>query len=106
MIVRSWRAEAADADGVAAYGRHLRETVLPELRGLPGFRGISLLRRDLAAGRSELLVLRRWDTAAAIVAFAGADPERAVVEPAARAVLAAYDDRVRHHEVVFDEAAS
>jgi hypothetical protein len=35
----------------------------------------------------------------AIRRFAGADPERAVVEPEARAVLADYDDFVRHYEV-------
>jgi len=32
--------------------------------------------------------------------IAGADPERAVVEPEARAVLVEYDERVRHYEVV------
>jgi len=32
--------------------------------------------------------------------FAGPDPERAVVEPEARAVLREFDERVSHYEVV------
>jgi hypothetical protein len=35
-------------------------------------------------------------------AFAGEDPERAVVEQAARSVLSRWDERVTHHEVVVD----
>jgi hypothetical protein len=36
----------------------------------------------------------------AIRAFAGDEPERAVVEPGARAVLAFFDSTVRHYEVL------
>ena len=36
----------------------------------------------------------------AIRRFAGEDAERAVVEPEAQAVLAEYDDFVRHYEVM------
>ncbi len=32
-------------------------------------------------------------------AFAGEDPERAVVEQAARSALSRWDERVTHHEV-------
>lgn len=35
-------------------------------------------------------------------AFAGEDPERAVVEEAARRVLSRWDERVTHHEVAVD----
>ena len=40
-----------------------------------------------------------WDSMDAIRRFAGEDAEHAVVEPEARAVLAEYDDFVRHYEV-------
>ena len=43
------------------------------------------------------------DSMEAIRKFAGDDPERAVVEPAARAVLLAFDERVRHYEVLHQE---
>jgi hypothetical protein len=36
----------------------------------------------------------------AVRRFAGDEPERAVVEPAARAVLSDFDESVRHYEVV------
>ena len=35
-------------------------------------------------------------------AFAGEDPERAVVEDAARRALTRWDERVTHHEVAVD----
>ena len=57
-----------------------------------------VLRRE-EHGRVEFLVMTFWDSMAAIRGFAGADPERAVVEPEARAVLAEYDNFVRHYEV-------
>lgn len=41
-----------------------------------------------------------WDSMDAVQAFAGPRPERAVVEPAAHAVLLRYDAEVRHFEVL------
>ena len=38
----------------------------------------------------------------AIKAFAGGNPDRAVVEPGAKAVLAEYDDFVIHYEVTLE----
>jgi hypothetical protein len=40
----------------------------------------------------------------AIAHFAGTNPERAVVEPEARAILRDYDDRVRHLTLRLDTA--
>jgi len=44
--------------------------------------------------------MTKWDSMAAIEAFAGPDPEKALVEPEARAVLASFDEVVTHHEIV------
>jgi hypothetical protein len=41
-----------------------------------------------------------WDNIDAIKEFSGNDPEVAVVEPEARAVLSDFDDFARHYEVV------
>jgi hypothetical protein len=38
----------------------------------------------------------------AITAFTGANPDRAVVEPGAMAVLEEYDDFVTHYEVTLE----
>jgi hypothetical protein len=36
----------------------------------------------------------------AIRAFAGAVPENAVIDPRAMAIVVAYDDKVRHYDVL------
>lgn len=46
------------------------------------------------------MVLTLWETMAAVRKFAGATPEKAIVEPAARAMLTSFDDVVTHFEIV------
>ena len=48
----------------------------------------------------ELFVLTRWSSMAAIRAFAGSNPGRAVVEPGAVAALTDYDRTVQHYGVL------
>ena len=98
-IIRSWRASATIANA-PAYERHLRENVVPQLRSIPGFLGIMLLRRD-RGDRAEFQVLTRWKSMDSIREFAGDDSELAVVEPEAKAVLLEFDSRVTHLNVVF-----
>jgi heme-degrading monooxygenase HmoA len=98
MIVRAWRGHAGIADA-QAYPTHLLRSVRPKLEQLAGFRGLYLLgRRDLE--EIEFLVLTLWDSMDAIRAFAGEQPELAVVEPEARAALLRFDDNVKHYEVL------
>ncbi|MFZ5501011.1 MAG: antibiotic biosynthesis monooxygenase family protein [Candidatus Micrarchaeota archaeon] len=99
MIVRTWRGRAANSGNADAYARHLEKSVFPKLGQIPGHRGAYLLRRD-SDGGLEILVLTMWESMDAVRAFAGDHPETAVVEPAARAVLAEYDTTVNHYEVV------
>lgn len=98
MIIREWRgrAQAGRAD---AYPKHFRDHVLPELRGIPGFVGAELCRHP-AGDRVEFLVLTRWRSMEAVRSFAGADPDKAVVEPGAVAALIDFDGDVTHYEVV------
>jgi heme-degrading monooxygenase HmoA len=98
MIARLWRGVAREPAAAEAYLRHLNANVLPVLEGIEGYRGVRVLRRE-EDGRVAFLVMTLWDSMAAIERFAGGDPERAVIEPEARAVLAEYDDFVRHYEV-------
>ena len=78
--------------------------VVPELRLLPGFAGAQLSRRELD-DKVEFLVLARWQSLAAIRAFAGADIEKAVVEPNAVAAHMEFDKTVRHYEVLEEISA-
>ncbi len=102
MIARIWTARTTSARA-AAYAEHLRTRVLPHLRGLDGYAGASLLRRD-ADGETELIVVTRWRSLDAVHAFAGDDPDVAVVEDEAAALLSRYDTRVRHYEIVAEDA--
>ena len=104
MIVRVWRAMATPGN-VPVYCEHLERVVLPQLGTLPGFIGITLMQRK-RDDRIELVVSSRWESMAAVCAFAGTNPERAVVEPAARSVLIEFDHVVSHYEVSFQVGAA
>jgi len=103
MIIREWRGRARPALS-GAYVNHFRGRVVPELAGVPGFRGACLTLRR-AGDFFEFLVLTRWESMDAIRRFAGSDAEKAVVEPAGQAALASFDAFVRHYEVI-EEVAS
>lgn len=98
MIARMWRGWASREDA-AAYEEHFRSEVLPELSRVPGYRRAELLRREDGV-ETEIVVVTRFESMDAIRAFAGADPEAAVVAPRARGLLSRFEDRVRHYEVV------
>ncbi len=100
MIVRMWRGSAAIGQNAQAYEAHVTGTVFPEVLKLAGNLGTRLLKRE-AEGRVEFLAVTYWASYDAIEAFAGADIGVAVVEPAAHAVLAEFDDFVRHYEVAY-----
>ncbi|HUA24142.1 MAG TPA: YciI-like protein [Steroidobacteraceae bacterium] len=97
-VLRLWkgRATAAKAED---YARHASQTVFPEVQSLPGHRGAYLLRRSVG-NEVEFTVLTLWDSMDAVRGFAGPDPGKAVVEPAARAALSDFDETVTHYEVV------
>ena len=103
MIIREWRGRT-DRHRSAAYLTHFRTVVIPELHAVPGFVGAVLSERT-TGDRVEFLVLTRWVSIEAIRAFAGPDPEKAVVEPGAIAALTDYDDGVRHYEVLEEVSA-
>ncbi len=98
MISRQWRG-LARSERAADYLEHLRTETFPALAKIPGFVDASILSRRLAAG-VEFLVVTRWSSLDAIAAFAGADPEVAVVPAKAAKMMIEYDARARHFEVV------
>lgn len=105
-VLRLWKGRAAAAKA-GEYVKHLTEKVFPQIRSIPGHRGAYLLRRSIS-NDIEFLVLTLWASMDAIRKFAGLEPEKAVVEPAARAVLSDFDEAVTHYEIVAhtDEGAS
>ena len=100
MICRIWH-EWTSPERADAYERLLREVIFVGIaeRAIVGFRSIELLRRK-ADGEEEFVTAMWFDSFEAVREFAGADLTRAVVPPAARALLSRFDARAAHYEVV------
>jgi hypothetical protein len=100
VICRVWHGwtSLANAD---AYEAVVRGEVIPgiEAMRIPGFRHIDLLRRELE-GEVEFMTLMWFDDIASIKQFVGDDYTRSHVPPAARTVLARFDDRAAHYVVL------
>jgi hypothetical protein len=97
MIARHWRGwtEAKNAD---AYERLLKETVLPGLANLEGYRGGYVLRGD-GSQEVEFVVINFFDSLEAVRRFAGPDYVVPVFEPEARVLLSKVEPVARHYEV-------
>lgn len=99
MICRIWHGwtTLANAD---AYERLLREEIFVGIVGrhIPGFEEIQLVRRT-AGDEVEFVTIMWFSTLDAVIAFAGADYEAAVVPAAARRVLKRFDAVSAHYEV-------
>lgn len=101
MIVRSW--EGVARPGMAdAYLSHLTDHILPEIRSVSGNAGAQVL-QGVGGETDRFMVLTFWTDLADIEAFAGADIGHAVVPAEAQAVLASYDERARHFEMMVDQ---
>jgi heme-degrading monooxygenase HmoA len=99
MVERVWSARASSPASAGAYAAYFQRVVMPELAAVAGFRGVRLLRRDVAGG-IEIVVSTTWDSLDVIRGFAGEDIERAVVHDEAAALFSDYDRTVRHFDVV------
>jgi hypothetical protein len=97
MIARHWRGWTT-LDNADAYEALLTDTVLPGLRGIDGYDGGYVLRRD-GAEEVEFVVINFFDTIEAIKRFAGEDYAVAVFEPEARSLLCRIEPLAMHYEV-------
>lgn len=100
MICRLWRGWAT-RDNADAYERIVRVQVIPgiEAQRIPGFCSIDLVRRERDHD-VEFMTLMWFDTLDAVKAFMGEDYEVAHVPAEAQAVLADFDKRSAHYEVL------
>ena len=98
MIGRIWHGWTTP-ENADAYESLLRSEVLPGIHRVDGFLGAHLLRRD-AGAEVEFVTLTLFASLDAVRAFAGEDYETAVVPPEARQLLARFDERSAHYEVV------
>lgn len=99
-IARMWQAQSTP-EKEDEYRRYVTGEVFPSLRAIQGHRGAYLLRRAVA-GAIELVVITFWESMEAVRRFAGAEADRAVVDPEAKPHLTSFDDFVTHFEVVYE----
>lgn len=100
MICRIWHGWTTPQNA-AGYEAVVREQVIPgiEARGIPGFRSIDLMKRE-REDEVEFLTIMWFDDLDSIVSFMGEDYEVAHVPDEARAVLAHFDARSAHYDVI------
>ena len=100
-VTRVWQGRTATAEAGDAYERLLRDEILPGIHRVPGFRGATVLRRDVEDG-VEFVVLTRWESLDAVRAFAGPELDVPVIEPVARALLSHAGERAFHYDTVVE----
>lgn len=100
MIARIWQGWAP-VETAGDYQRHYESGVASHLHKVNGFCGARLLRRH-DGDEVMFTSMTFFSSMDAVRAFAGANPEQAVVEEAARRALIHWDERVVHHEVIMD----
>ena len=98
MISRHWTG-IAKRDRADDYVEHLETDTFPRLGVLPGFVRATILRRERDEG-TEFRIVTLWESLSSIRAFAGSDIEAAVVPDEVKAMMADYDRRATHYEVV------
>ncbi|GAB3547641.1 antibiotic biosynthesis monooxygenase [Noviherbaspirillum agri] len=100
MITRIWRGWTTPQNA-PLYQELLLTEIFPGIarRGMDGYRGISLLRRDIGE-EVEFSTVMWFDSITAVKAFAGERYEVAVVPPKARAVLSRFEDASSHYDTI------
>jgi hypothetical protein len=98
MILRLWRGWTSP-ENAERYEELIAATIFPGIlaRNVAGLEQIELF-RSATEGEVEFMTLMRFKSWKAVKAFAGRDWEASVVPPAARAVLARFDEKAAHYE--------
>jgi len=98
MIARLWhgwtKSENADR-----YELLVATQVLPSFEPLKGYKGAYLLREDRES-ETEFVSLTLFEDWPAVRRFAGEDYQSAVVPIETRQLLARFDERSKHYEIV------
>lgn len=102
MIVRVWRGWATTPEAANLYQDFLRSTFLPSAHTIGGYQGAEVLRRPVG-DEVEFMTLTRFESVDAIQRFAGEDYELAHVAPRGRELLARFDPRCLHYELVVQD---
>jgi heme-degrading monooxygenase HmoA len=104
MIARIWHGWTTPGNA-DKYEALLKEEIFVGIqkRGIPGFKNIQLLRRELES-EVEFVTIMWFDSLEAVRIFAGEDYEAAVVPQNARAILSHFDARSQHYEITAERS--
>jgi hypothetical protein len=97
MIARHWRGWTSKRDS-DAYEKLLKDTVLPGLKNVEGYRGGYIFRSD-GPQEVEFVVVNLFDSLDAVKRFAGPEYAIPVFEPEARKLLCKIEPMAMHYEV-------
>jgi len=99
VITRIWHGWTLP-ENADTYEDLLRTEILPGIaqKGIPGYRGGHLLRRELA-DEVEFITMLWFDSLDSVRDFMGEDYEVAYVPESARKVLARFDERSQHYDM-------
>lgn len=101
MIVRTWRGRTPIAQA-EAFTEHLMATGVADYRAQPGCREVRLW-RQARDGWTWFTLVSLWTDMAAIAAYAGEEPSRAVLYPGDERFGLVPDLEVEHHELIAAE---
>ena len=101
MVERHWKGIAI-REKASHYIHHLKAETFPALRTISGFKGLSILSREIEEG-TAFLIITRWKEIESIRQFAGMNYEEAVVPDAVKAMMIRYDSWAEHYKVQWDE---
>ena len=103
MISRIWHGYTTK-DNADKYQDLLQNEIFVgiENRNIIGYKGIQLLRRELA-DETEFITIMWFEALENVIDFAGQDYNKAVVPPTARRVLKRYDHTSQHYTVQIDK---
>ncbi|MFL6127375.1 hypothetical protein [Actinophytocola sp.] len=99
-FIRAWSGWTTPQNA-PVYEELLTGAVAPGImaREIPGLRELVVLRRVPNEAEAHFMTLMSFDDWRAVERFAGPDPTASYVPPAARAVLAHYDEHAQHFEL-------
>ena len=102
MIARIWHGYTTK-ENADSYENLLKEEVFIgiEQKDIKGYRGIRLLRRELA-DETEFTTIMQFESIEDVKQFAGEDYETAYVPSKARQILKRYDPRSVHCQVIYE----
>ena len=101
MIARIWHGWTSTQDA-NMYETMLRDEIFPAIarRNISGYNGAELFFRE-DGEEVEFVTLLRFDSMAAVEAFAGRESGRPVIYPKAEPLLKRMDEQSRHYRIAF-----